>query len=723
MDPTKEDRPAGKPSDLKVVDTTTTTADYSSSIALAEKNDDITSPVADPVYPLPPLYPVPPGGLSHNRVEQRHMDMLAASGITPEHIERRGYMTVTTETHGFGITKIVKPGRRTPGLMIPLLRKDGSTWGYQYRPDNPRVNADGKVIKYETPWQQPNGLDVPPGVGPQLDDPSIPLWITEGIKKVDCGAVNGLCIVGLIGVWNWLHTNTAGGKVAIPDWRDVALNGRRVIIAFDGDIARKKQVQQAAHALAGYLAQKGAKVEYLHLPDSDDKTGLDDYLAEHTVEELWRLVKPHQPAMRDERKVIEQAAAAKPPAEPVDGAILIDDVKEWFERFIGATDYRDHCLMTVWTLHTHLVNELHTTPRLQIDSITPESGKTTVLEHMKWLCLNPVQTALLSSPALLPRMLNDKMRTILLDEIDRSLRPDKEGVQDLLAVLNSGYKTGATRPVLVPTQSGWEALEMPTYAPVVMAGNNPNLPDDTKSRSIRILLMPDSTVEDSDWEAITPEIVALRDRIAAWADQVRDKVKGLQVDLPEGCVSRFREKWKPLKRVAVATGSVIWPQIVDRMIVADLEYAKAEREAGIKAMPPGMQLLVDLHKIWPEGRNFVPTCDLIRGLLNHNPEYWGAASAYGRAITDHRLGRLLSGSAKVTSVRPDTHGHRGYLRTALDPVWGRLGIGPVDKPDKAAEADKPDQPTCENCQKLLESAKSIARGTCLECHLAGGCAA
>ena len=92
---------------------------------------------------------------------------------------------------------------------MPLLRADGSTWGYQYRPDDPRLRG-GRPIKYETPWQQRNGLDVPPGVGPMLGDPAIPLWITEGIKKADCGALHGLCIVALSGVWNWLGTNTAG---------------------------------------------------------------------------------------------------------------------------------------------------------------------------------------------------------------------------------------------------------------------------------------------------------------------------------------------------------------------------------------------------------------------------------------------------------------------------------------------------------------------------------
>jgi hypothetical protein len=86
--------------------------------------------------------------------------------------------------------------------------------------------------------------------------------------------------------------------MALADWHDIALNGRRVIIAFDGDVARKEPVQKAAQALGDYLAaMKGAHPEYLWLPDTDEKTGLDDYLLAHSVEELWALVKPTPPPL------------------------------------------------------------------------------------------------------------------------------------------------------------------------------------------------------------------------------------------------------------------------------------------------------------------------------------------------------------------------------------------------------------------------------------------
>ena len=165
---------------------------------------------------------------TNGRLSDDHLAILAKSGITPEYAALRGYETIT-DCRRLAKLKIVKAARdRVPGLLVPLLDIRGSTRGYQYRPDQPRLR-EGKFVKYETPWKQANGLDIPPGVGPMLADPTVPLWITEGAKKADCGALHGLCIVDLPGVWSFIHTNASGGKTAIPDWYDIALNGRRVI--------------------------------------------------------------------------------------------------------------------------------------------------------------------------------------------------------------------------------------------------------------------------------------------------------------------------------------------------------------------------------------------------------------------------------------------------------------------------------------------------------------
>ncbi|OBH47318.1 hypothetical protein A5683_25210 [Mycobacterium mantenii] len=234
---------------------------------------------------------------------------------------------------------------------------------------------------------------------------------------------------------------------------------------------------------------------------------------------------------------------------------MLDKVEAWYRRFIRVTFDHDYHLLALWTVHTHLAEECHTSPRLQLDSLMPGAGKTTVLDHFKRLCHDPVLIASMSSPALLPRMLNNGIRTVLLDEVHRTLSPDKPGVGDLVAIINTGYRRGASRPVNVPVKGGgWEVVEMPTFAPAALAGNDPNLAEDTRSRMIRVLLMPDldGTVEDSDWEYLENEADALQDEIAEWAASAREKVKGMVVDLPAGCVGRAKEKWRPIKRVAVA---------------------------------------------------------------------------------------------------------------------------------------------------------------------------
>ena len=435
-------------------------------------------------------------------------------------------------------------------------------------------------------------------------------------------------------------------------------------------------------------------------------------------------------------------------ADP-DGAELLDDIKEWFGRFIAVTDPDDLNILALWTVHTHLVVELYTTPRLQIDSVIFGSGKTTVLDHLQRLCLNPVQAASVSSPALIPRVLEIDVRTLLLDEIDRSLRSDKPGVEDIFAILNSGYRSGATRPVLVPVKGGgWEMKDMSTYAPIAMAGNSPNLPADTVSRSIRILLMPDlnGTVEDSDWEMIEDDANRLKYNIGVWADAVRDDIRGLAVDLPKGCIGRSKEKWRPLKRVAVVAGGD-WPAIVDRLINKSLAEDEAERDAGLKTQPPGMVMLTDLFAVWPDDETFMPTRELVSKLIFHNPDYWGAESGYGKPLTETRLGRLVTQAAKVTSTRIGGVPPRGYLRSDLQPVWRRLGMAPPLQPDEPDEPDEPDDkkadtagfagfadfagfkqtPTevtdswsrylCSECGQQMLAPASIERGHCERCSL------
>ncbi|WP_425309088.1 DUF3631 domain-containing protein [Ammonicoccus fulvus] len=379
----------------------------------------------------------------------------------------------------------------------------------------------------------------------------------------------------------------------------------------------------------------------------------------------------------------------------VSGAEVLDEVRAWLATYIRVLDPGDLDLLVLWAAHTHVCRETYSTPRLLIDSPMPGSGKTTVLEHMQRLCVRPVQMAAVSSAALLTRMLDEAfpdVRTLLIDEADRALHPDKESVKDLLSVINSGYKVGGTRPVLVPVKGGgWEAKEMTTFSPVAMAGNAPALPDDTMARCIRVLLLPDldGTVTESDWELIEAQAEALGARLASWADLARDEIRDSRPSLPDGVKARNREKWLPLKRVAVAAGED-WPKRVDELAVADLEQQKADREDGMIRERPAMILLRHLKSIFDDAdEDFIPTSDLVAKLIRDHPDVWGKESSYGKDLTVQRFGRMLSQGFRINSTQETTGARlRGYRRDRFESAWNRLTPpSSGDRSDRSNRAD------------------------------------
>src|SRR5215207_6122568 len=156
-----------------------------------------------------------------------HEQMLREeSVIKPDVAEARGYWTATIpkelEALGFAESQ-----RNTPALVLPIHNVDGENSLHTIRPDEPRQDASGKIRKYEFPAGCRMVMDVPPQARQYLGDPSVPLLVTEGVKKEDALISHGArCVVGLIGVWNWRGTNDNGGLTALSDWESVALKGR-----------------------------------------------------------------------------------------------------------------------------------------------------------------------------------------------------------------------------------------------------------------------------------------------------------------------------------------------------------------------------------------------------------------------------------------------------------------------------------------------------------------
>lgn len=375
-------------------------------------------------------------------------------------------------------------------------------------------------------------------------------------------------------------------------------------------------------------------------------------------------------------------------AADTEGSAILEELVAWFGRYIVAP--RDvHLLLALWVMHTHALDHGYSTPRLRIQSAVPACGKTLLLEHLQHLCPKGLLGSS-ATPAMIARVTAHDRRTLLLDEVDNLLDPKREGTPDLLAVLNSGYRIGATRPTLVPGKNGtWKVEELSTFSAVALAGIGDNLPDAIMTRCIVIHLdraRPGERV-DTEWRDIAPAARALRDRVAAWVDDNAEAWAAHRPSRPDGLYGRDAEVWDPLLTAADMAGG-LWPARARRACQAALQDARDDADAGLGHVRAPLRLLTDLRTIWPGQERWTATADLLDSLHELDPEQWGDRARFS-ALTAKRLGSLLSGFRVRSSHQDTSHrGRRGYLLADLQPLWGRYLDPSPENPSEASEASE-----------------------------------
>lgn len=261
----------------------------------------------------------PPAGIpAPIHLSDRHrQELQTGSGIDPAIIAERGYCTVTASD----LPGKFQDYQRKDGLLIPIHAVGGGVASWQLKPDAPRIR-DGKPLKYETIPGHPLCLDVPKRVLRHLDDPDMPLFITEGAKKVDAALTMGIdAVIGVQGVYGWRGRNAKRGKTALPDWEAIALNDRKVLIAFDSDCMTKLEVRGALDRLAQFLESRGAKVGYCIFPPLADgsKCGFDDFLVQgKDYDDVVKTIVTRLPPADPGEEVADVVSMRDVASEPID---------------------------------------------------------------------------------------------------------------------------------------------------------------------------------------------------------------------------------------------------------------------------------------------------------------------------------------------------------------------------------------------------------------------
>lgn len=160
-----------------------------------------------------------------------------------------------------------------PGIVFPWRPLSGETV-LQYRPDKP-PEIDGEPgPKYV--FQK--GIPSPLWVHPRMDDTTRNVVvIVEGTKQhlaAVSAAPEGVFLVGMAGCNGW---STKGAPT--PDLAELPIDSNKVVLVFDADMERNRNVWNAAEKLGSACTALGAtSVCFARIP-AGATTGLDDYLA------------------------------------------------------------------------------------------------------------------------------------------------------------------------------------------------------------------------------------------------------------------------------------------------------------------------------------------------------------------------------------------------------------------------------------------------------------
>lgn len=118
-----------------------------------------------------------------------------------------------------------------------------------------------------------------------LNDTSLPIIITEGVKKAGCLLSIGYASISIPGV------STCRKNGRLNDLlKAYCTYGRTVYLGFDNDVMSKRAVQLSLLNLSRDIAANGSKIMIINIPPGDCK-GIDDYIAKHGEESFDELVK------------------------------------------------------------------------------------------------------------------------------------------------------------------------------------------------------------------------------------------------------------------------------------------------------------------------------------------------------------------------------------------------------------------------------------------------
>ncbi|MBI0298732.1 DUF3631 domain-containing protein [Streptomyces sp. PRKS01-29] len=358
----------------------------------------------------------------------------------------------------------------------------------------------------------------------------------------------------------------------------------------------------------------------------------------------------------------------------LDGAALLNEVEAFHRRFNVFPTEAAFVAVTLWDAHAHLLDAFDSTPRLAFLSPEPGSGKSRALEVVETLVPRAMAAVDASAAALFRSVsgVDGGRPTILFDEIDTIFGPKAGENEQLRGFINAGHTRGRVMYRCVGDGANQQVQGFPSYCAVAVAGLG-SLPDTIMTRSVIIRMRRrarNEKVEAFRTRIHVREGNQLRDRLAAWAETVQERVTDAFPEMPQGVTDRPADVWEPLLAIADAAGGD-WPRRARAACATLVQAAQTNDKHSL-----GVRLLTDLRDHVLIGVERLPTVAILDRLNALDDAPW--ADMGGKPLDSRRLSGMLgeymtADNEPVRSRNIRTGGGvlKGYFAEDLADAWAR----------------------------------------------------
>jgi len=360
--------------------------------------------------------------------------------------------------------------------------------------------------------------------------------------------------------------------------------------------------------------------------------------------------------------------------EEVGGEKLLNGIAATIKKYLylppGGPD-----VIALWAVFTYCWDAFDVWPILNVSSVVPGCGKSTLADVLNALVSRPMKCEHASGPVLF-RMMELHHPTLIIDEADSFL----DGNEELRGICNSGNRRGGC--VFRCVGDDHTPQRFSTEGPkviLVIGKRDATIYDRSISFDLQRKTDADKVERITSIVRMEKGLLPHRRKMKRWADDSLAELEGSDPQMPDLRTDRAHDNWRPLFAIAGLVGGD-WPKRVQEAALAIDGRGTADEGADVKIL-----LLHDVDRIFEERKESALRsawiCEDLAQMEDRPWPEWSRGSAISAAALAHQLKGF---KIRPKSIRFGSEIKKGYERASLADALNRYPI-----PDKAEHPLQP----------------------------------